>query len=78
METNSQEHNSANLAFVKTLKDNGAKTVFTLTIPDHRLPTWNQILGGKLRDRIARKKQEKAAFQKAFDSDSLFTPTERD
>ena len=63
-------HNSANLDTVKQLRESGAKTILQISLQGHRLPTWNQILTGKLKDRIKRKKDEKLATQTALDARS--------
>lgn len=76
-----QHQNLSNLAFIKHLRDSGAKTVFKMTIPNHRLPSLNQMNAVQKWQRKKIKDQEKAAFDTALSSTatghtSLTLPTQ--
>ena len=63
-----QVHNSSNLAFIKMLKDNGAKTVFSLTIHNHRLPSINDMNAVQHFQRKKLKDKEREVFDTALSS----------
>ena len=72
-EQDSLNHNYVNEAIVKMLMDNGAEEILKLEIPNHRLPSVNQVLGGKRKEALALKKSEKKKTWQAIDSASLST-----
>ena len=83
MGTSLPESSFSNVAIVKMLMECGAKTHFRLTLPNHRLPSWNQILSGTRKQQFAAKKEQKEKVDtslvmwRANDTDSWSFPTEK-
>ena len=75
MGTNSPNHNSSNLAFISSLRANGAKTVFKLTIPNHRIAEHKR---DECSSPLGESKKIKDREKAVFDSALLSTATGRD
>ena len=68
MEQDLQKNNFGNEALIQVLMDRGAKEIFSLTIPNHRLPSINAMNAAQHWQRKKIKDEERKAFDIALSS----------